>query len=431
MSHVSWTGAHAPWARRSGRRGEEHVIVRRVTSKPRNHVEDLRGASRLAIEATCAVTDLVEAMHHTIASGPDALGRPLERVSGPITGLIYGSIRGVTRLVGASIDRALAQLAPLAETAPAQEAEPVLAVVNGVLGDYLSETGNPLAIPTQLRQNGRALVLEPQALRAALPDASGRLLVLVHGSCMSDRGWLRLGHDHGAALARDLGYTPIYAFYNSGQHISANGRELAAVLEQLAAAWPVPLDEIAVVGHSMGGLVARSACHAAEVAGLAWRSKLHDLVCLGSPHHGAPLERGGSWLHFLLGVSRYSAPFARMAKIRSAGITDMRYGNVLDEHWHGRDRFALGRDPRDKLDLPEGVECYAIAATTAATPGRKLPGDGLVPVDSALGRHVQPELTLRFPDDHQSIAFGMGHLELLSNPQVYATMLRWLSRARS
>jgi hypothetical protein len=189
----------------------------------------------------------------------------------------------------------------------------------------------------------------------------------------------------------------------------------------------VQVGELAILGHSMGGLVARSACHAGELAHHGWRSTLRKLVCLGTPHHGAPLERGGNWFEFLLGANRYSAPLARLGKIRSAGVTDLRWGNVLDEHWHGRDRFTLARDPREKLELPAGVDCYAIAATKAVNAGGKLPGDGLVPVDSALGRHPLPALTLRFPEEHQWIGYGMEHLDLLSSLEVYAMLQRWLS----
>ena len=401
-----------------------------VTKTTRNHIHDLRGASRLAIEATRSVTNLVEAMHLTIGGGPAVLGRPLEAPTRALTGLVYGSIRGVTKLVGASIDRALTQLAPLVrEGTPGPEREAVLAVLNGVLGDYLTATGNPLAIQMQLRQGGHPLEPRRRALRALLPKAGRKLLLLVHGSCLNDRKWLRLGHDHGAALARDLGYTPVYLLYNSGLHISTNGRAFAALLEELVAEWPAQLDELVIVGHSMGGLVARSACHYAEAAAHHWRPRLDKLVCLGSPHHGAPLERGGNWIDLLLGVSRYSAPLARLGKIRSAGVTDMRFGFVLDEHWEGRERFAHGGDPRRTLKLPEGVECYAIAASTAPGPRRKLTGDGLVSVDSALGRHRKPELTLAFPEAHQWISFGTGHLDLLSRPEVYDTIRRWLSRA--
>jgi PGAP1-like protein len=400
----------------------------RASKKMRNPVDDLRGATRLAVEATRGVTELVEAMHHSIGGGPAILGRPLDGPTRLFTRPVYGSIRGVTRLVGAGIDVALAGLAPLlGERAPGLEREAVLAALNGVLGDYLAESGNPLAIEMRLRSGGHPLELERQALRLAFPQATGKLLVLVHGSCLNDRRWARLGHDHGAALARDLGFTPVYLHYNTGLHISVNGRAFATLLEALVAAWPAPIDELVIVAHSMGGLVSRSACHHGEAAGHTWRRKLGKLVCLGSPHHGAPLERGGHWVDVLLGVSRYSAPLARLGKIRSAGVTDMRFGNVLDEHWAGRDRFAHAHDDRTPLKLPAGVQCYAIAATKATGAGGKRMGDGLVPVDSALGRHARPELTLGFPEAHQWIAQGMGHFDLLSRAEVYATIRSWLS----
>ena len=203
---------------------------------------------------------------------------------------------------------------------------------NGVLGDYLAQIGNPLAIEMRLRHGGHPLELERQALRLALPEATRKLVVLVHGSCLSDRRWTRQGHDHGAALARDLGFTPVYLHYNSGLHISSNGREFAALLERLVAAWPTPLDELVIVAHSMGGLVARSACHVGETAAHAWRSKLRKLVCLGSPHHGAPLERGGHWVDLFLSASRYSAPLARLGKIpcrRDGHALRQRHGRAL------------------------------------------------------------------------------------------------------
>jgi pimeloyl-ACP methyl ester carboxylesterase len=399
-----------------------------MSRKTRRHVDDLRGASRLAIEATRGVTDLVEAMHRAIASGPDVLGRPLEGPARLFTSIVYGSVRGVTKLVGGSIDRALEQLAPLlGESVPGPEREAVLAVLNGVLGDYLRETNNPLAIRMQFRRGGQPLEIERRSLGDVIPDVGGKLLVLVHGSSMNDRQWSRLGHDHGASLARDLGYTPVYLHYNSGLHVSTNGRELAAHLETLVAEWPAPIEELVILGHSMGGLVARSACHYGETAGHAWRPRLEKLLFLGTPHHGAPLERGGNWIDLLLGVSRYSAPLTKLGRIRSAGVTDLRFGNVLDEHWEGRDRFEKSADPRRGLELPRGVACFAVAGTTAAKIRAKLPGDGLVPVDSALGRHEKPEMTLGFPETHQWIALGVGHLDLLGRIEVYDTLRGWLA----
>ena len=392
------------------------------------NVDELRGATRLAVEATRGITDLVEEMHLNIGGGPALLGRPTEGATRLFSGLVYRSIRGVTEVVGAGLDLALSKLTPLVEDGKiGPEREAVLAALNGVLGDYLKETNNPLAIEMQLRQGGERLTLERAALREKLPQAGGKLLLLVHGSAMGDRQWLRLGHDHGAALARELGYTPLYLYYNSGLHISETGRAFAGLLEQLVAAWPVPVEELTIVGHSMGGLVARSACHVGELEGQSWRGKLRKLVCLGSPHHGAHLERAGNWVDMLLGATRYSAPLARLGKIRSAGVTDLRFGNVLDEDWRGRDRFAFGSDARTPLPLPSGVACYAIAATTSPKLKERLPGDGLVTVASALGRHRDPQRTLAFPESRQFIGLGMRHLDLLSRAEIYATLRGWLA----
>ena len=398
-----------------------------MAGKPRSHIDELRGATRLAVEATRGVTALVEKMHVTIASGPAVLGRPLATPAKLATRVVYGSIQGITKLVSSSLDVALAQLAPLIEASPAGvQREIVLAVDNGVLGDYLEETANPLAIEMQLRHGGRALDLSRDALRAAIPAATSKLVVLAHGSCMTDAQFMRAGHDHGAALARDLGYTPVYVRYNSGRHISTNGAALAALLEQLVAAWPVAVEELVVVGHSMGGLVARSACHAAVARGDRWFEHLRALITLGSPHHGAPLERGGNWIDRLLELSPYTAPFGALGRIRSAGVTDLRYGNVLDEHWQGRDRFAHGGDPRAGCALPAGVRLYAIAGTLSTEMGPRLRSDGLVPVESALGRHEKPDLCLECPEAHRSVALGIGHIELLG-ASVYPLLRGWLA----
>ncbi len=243
--------------------------------------------------------------------------------------------------------------------------------------------------------------------------------MLAHGLCLNDLQWNRRGHDHGAALARDLGYTPVYLHYNTGLHISTNGRQLAEALEALLAQWPVPLEEFALVAHSMGGLVARSACHYGALAAHAWPRHLGTLVFLGTPHHGAPMERGGNWIDTLLEISPYTAPFARLGKIRSAGITDLRYGNLADEDWHGRDRFARG-DRRRFVPLPDGVRCFAIGATTAAKPRRVAAGRCPATGSSrsrarSAGTTIRPS-TSRIPKSRQWIAHDCGHLDLLDRP---------------
>ncbi len=191
------------------------------------------------------------------------------------------------------------------------------------------------------------------------------------------------------------------------------------------------LHDLFLVGHSMGGLVARSACHVAEAEHLHWRPKVRALVTLGTPHQGAPLERGGAWLDLLLGLRPESAPLKTLARLRSAGVTDLRHGSVRDEDWQGRDRFAVGAPRPLVTPLPRGVECYAIAGSTSRAGARRPMGDGLVPVASALGHHAEPARALDFPPAHQRIVPGCNHLELLSHPKVVETLRAWAKTWRA
>ncbi len=378
---------------------------------------DLVGASRLAIEAVTGVTELVEAVHMNVLN--KAIGTPIVRPVAGATSLVYRSIKGVTRLVGGGLDAVLGRLVPvMEEPADWSGREALLAALNGVLGDRLAASGNPLAIQMRFRQGGQAL---------ALSDCSDRILVLAHGLCMNDVQWLRGGADHGAMLASERGYTPVYLHYNSGRHISENGREFASQLQALVDGWPVPVKELVIVGHSMGGLLARSACHYGALAGQGWLAHLSKIVFLGTPHHGAPLERGGNWVHLLTESSAYSAPFARLAKIRSAGITDLRHGSVLDDDWDGLDRFAHGVPLPQMVALPSKVRCYAIGATIGKREGdladRLLAGDGLVPLASALAENADPGRILAL---ERHVLYQTNHMQLLSSPEVAERLLAWL-----
>jgi hypothetical protein len=399
-----------------------------------SHARALRGAAKLATEATTGLTDLVEAVHARIASVPGLPGPADGRTRG-IAGLVYKTIRGVTRAVGGSVDTLLGALGPMlaprpgAEPGlPSPEREAILAALNGVLGDHLAKTGNPLAIRLALRHGGRALALQREALATALPQAGGKPLVLIHGLCMNDLQWRRAGHDHGEALAAALGFTPVYLHYSSGLHVSTNGRALANQLEQLLAQWPQPLSRFAIVAHSMGGLLARSALHHGLAAGHHWPHRLDDFACLGTPHHGAPLERAGQGVDMLLSATPYAGPFGRLAKLRSAGITDLRHGNLVDEDWAGGDRFESATDRRKAVPLPAGPRCFAIAGTIAAQGDLKdkLLGDGLVPIASALGKHRLARRTLKFPPHHQRVFEQTNHMQLLSSLQVFEQLRDWL-----
>jgi pimeloyl-ACP methyl ester carboxylesterase len=392
---------------------------------------DIRGFSRLSVDACVGLTDLVEGMHHAIGKRTGIFGAaPAGRTSG-ITGMVYRAVRGTMRLVGGTVDVLLGALSGEEETACSSvRRDALIAALNGVWGDHFADTDNPLAIPMALRAAGAPIDPSDGRLAAAIPRPGGKVLVLVHGLCMSDLHWTRRGHDHGLALARDHGFTPLYLRYNSGRHVSQNGSEFAAMLERLVAHWPVPLEELVIVGHSMGGLVARSACHYGLEAGHRWLASLRRLVFLGTPHHGTALERGGHLVELLLGASPYLAPFARLGRARSAGITDLRFGNLQHADWKGRDRHEQSRDDRRPTPLPAGVQAYAIAGCTARRADgvrARAIGDGLVPLPSALGEHRDPAHVLALPSSHRCIFAPASHWDLLCRADVYARLRGWLA----
>jgi pimeloyl-ACP methyl ester carboxylesterase len=402
-----------------------------MTVKSHLHLSDIRAASQLAIKATLGITDIVEAMHHNIARRPWMFGPISYRRSRGITGFVYKSLRGVTQAVGFGLNAATRFL-PTAthEHRFSAEREFVVSTINGVLGDALAVQDNPLAIPMTFRIEGQVLELKREALQESVHEPKKKLLILVHGLCATDQHWTWKGHNHGESLAKDSGgeYSVVTLRYNSGLHISENGALFAAALEELSAAWPVDLDEILLLGHSLGGLVCRSAIHNAQEAERRWLSKVKKAVFLGSPHHGAPLERLGNGFERALGLSPYTFALARLGKIRSAGITDLRHGNIKDDDWEGQDRFVEPKDSRSPLPLPSSIECYTIAASLGKERGvlGVQIGDGIVPVRSALGLHDNPDYCLGFEESRIQVVYGAGHLDLLSDRRVYQTLKAWL-----
>ena len=412
------------------------------------HASDLRAAALLATQATLAVTTITEGVHQSVWRTLGAPGGASPGQTRGLTGLIYQSIHGVTRLVGQGMASALARLEPLLQRLEGQPQESpervaVIAALNGVMGDRLQASGNPLALPMTLRNQEHA-VLSTEALEANLPyiqqspEADAKMLLVMHGLCMNDLQWHATHQgqavNHAQAVAQTLGYTPVYLRYNTGLHVSQNGQLLATELEALVSRWPVPLTELSVLAHSMGGLVIRSAWHYATQAGLRWPKQLKNIVFLGTPHHGAPLERAGNWVDVILGSTPYSRPFAKLGQLRSAGVTDLRYGHVLDADWHGHNRFHRKPDSRQPLPLPADVACFTLAATLAGQRSKladRLVGDGLVPLHSALGVHDDSARQLAFAPERQRIVYRTNHMQLLSSPAVKQQLLDWLTTPRA
>jgi pimeloyl-ACP methyl ester carboxylesterase len=263
-----------------------------------------------------------------------------------------------------------------------------------VLGDRLAASRNPLAIPMRLRNDDAH---EPPQARIAL---------FLHGLCMHDRHWPR-GEGSADAAVRALGYTPLYLHYNTGRAIDANGRELSMLLDALLAEWPGGANQLTLVGHSMGGLVARSAAEHARRGNAAWLPALRNLVFLGTPHHGSALERAGKRVDYLLGISPYTAPFVALGGVRSAGIQDLGDGRVVSEN--------------EIVALPAGVRSHAVAGSL-----RLGGGDGLVSVESALG-----ERGLALRKERTLVIESAGHIELMYHPETIAALARWLRPRRN
>jgi pimeloyl-ACP methyl ester carboxylesterase len=420
---------------RIGQNGEVSPPEPNLIRSTHFHPSDLQGLARLAVDGVIGTTSLVEQLHHTIARVSPPLGTVRRGQTRGITGLVYRSIHRVTGLVGSTADLAFDQIIPrLATRNSSSRREAFLATLNGVVGDHLDASANPLAIPMTLRHLGKPLAMSAEALARTPMQPRPKLLVALHGLCMNDLQWVRQANGEQVSLptelANSLGYTPLFLNYNTGLHISSNGQALATLLEQLVQAWPQPVDELVLLGHSMGGLVARSALHYARHSGHQWPNVTRKLIMLGSPHHGAPLERIGNKVDRLLALSPYSAPFTRLGQLRSAGITDLRHGNLIDEDWADGDRFSDSGDRRGLVGRYDHIDYHVIGAITDADPTHlksRLLGDGLVLLDSALGVHPDPARHLAISPDHQWIAPATTHLGLIHCPRVRHTVYHWLA----
>jgi pimeloyl-ACP methyl ester carboxylesterase len=389
-------------------------------------LSDIKGINRLVTDSVSGITDIVSSIHKTIDPTPGLFGATTSGPIGVINDIVYQSIHNVNHVVRDCIDSIIDQLAPMFDdTQTFQERDLVLSVLNGILGDYLVDHDNPLAIPMTIQEYKKP-PLNPSQIH--LTDFNGKLLIMVHGLCMNYQQWLFNNHDHGAALAKDFGYTPLYLNYNTGCHVSTNGQLFSDLLETFI--HKLNIKDFVIVAHSMGGLVTRSACYYAQSANFSWPDKLNTIFFLGTPHHGAPLEKGGNWVNIILEQFSYAAPFARLAKIRSAGITDLRYGTIRDDDWETTDRFDNVPDERKPVPLLKNVKNYAIAGTLADVSGNikdRTIGDGLVPTDSALGIHTNPQHCLKFPESSKWIGYGLNHWDLLSHARVYEKIHQWCS----
>lgn len=403
--------------------------------------EELRAAGRLAGDALGGVVGVVRDVHGAVAGRVDSFlpptARPVTAMHDLIAGAVYAGVGAAHRIAPRVGAEALARSGD-PEAPPPSRSRPgrfVVSAVNGVWGDHVAERAPALAVPMAVRVDGADLPLEPGPVAAAFPGATSSVVVFVHGLCESETSWWLGPGDpeagpsisYGDRLQVDAGLTPVYLRYNTGLRVSDNGRSLARLLTELSAAWPVPWERLVLVGHSMGGLVARSACHYGDDAHAPWVPVVREVVTLGTPHLGAPLEKGAHVTDWLLRRLPETEPLARLLGVRSVGIKDLRHGAVVEEDWQGQDPDAFLRDCcTDVPFLPHATYYYVAATVTRDVdhPAGWLVGDGLVRLPSATGQGR----TRRVPFELGAQVGGVSHLSLLNHPDVYRQLAGWLTR---
>jgi len=362
--------------------------------------EEVRALGRLGARAFADAVTHVERVHGGIATRAfrpaRAAGVPARVTHDAISRTVYACVRGAGKGVGLAAAEVASMVAPT-KTELSPRANLAQSILNAAIGDKLAAAHDPLAIRMSVRVDG---------------EATPKLAVFVHGLGENDLSW---GHRYGSRLRTDFGFTPVYVRYNTGRHISENGRDLASLLTELVGDWPVDVDRVVLIGHSMGGLVVRSACHYGTIE---WASLVSDVFYLGSPHTGAALERLASKLGWALGHLNETRPYADLVNVRSAGIKDLRYGYVIEEDWAGCDADRCLDNHRHEIDWLPHANHYAVSASVPGASAR-LVGDLLVHPGSARGR---------LPIDQHRHLEGLNHFDLLNHPQVYEAMRSWLEQ---
>jgi hypothetical protein len=354
---------------------------------------------------------------------------------------VYAAVSGGARLAAAGVGViASARAATTPGRRPITDrprGNVVVGAINGAWGDHLEQWANPLALPMTLRAGGADVTIDRGGLAAAFPAATGDLVLFVHGLCETDVSWRLSALDHhgdprsthGSRLAERHGVTPLYLRYNTGRHICDNGADLAALLPDVVARWPVPVTRLTLVGHSMGGLVIRAACHIGESTDAPWVVLVRRIVYLGSPHLGAPLEVAVRAAGAALRRLPETRPLANALASRSVGIKDLRFGDITADDWADvTDLDGWRAEPTECTPLLATADHYYVGATIGRrndTVAARVIGDALVPWSSASGSGRRRRLALDI--DRGRHLGGLHDFDRLNHPRVYAVLEEWLA----
>ena len=388
----------------------------------------VRGSAQLVFDCVSGITTAAENMHRTIAGTSTAWLngisdlRPLKEIRSPVA---YAVVRTTSDLLNKGVTKSLAHFQNQSNLHSLDGSEiRWVAVLNGICGDHLEASDNVLAIPMSFAELTESQRLEP----TVVPDASPHIVVLVHGLCLSEQSWQRdESPGIGNCLKQELGMSPVYLRYNTGRRISANGQELSRKLDDLVAGWPVPVESLSLVGYSMGGLVIRSACWYADSEQRAWLKPLKRILFLGAPHHGSAVEKAGHLVDKAMQSVKYVEPLS-FGRKRSAGIKDLRHGNLLDDDWEQQGGQKPSLAARRNVPLLPLVDYYFIAASIGRherDPMGHVFGDLLVRVGSALGAGSEASDNPEVKKENCRVFQEKTHFDLVNDDRILKQVVDW------
>lgn len=396
---------------------------------PPSQADFMEGLSQLATSSVTGVAEIVQEIHRDIFLQYFSLTRRQANFiwENGITKRIYGLTQQIMQQYGKGLAislRGLNRYFPVLHEKPLTPMMHFIAnALNGVLGDHMLQSQNPLALP---------MVMYDRYGQLQRGELSGRVVILIHGLCMNHLSWAP-GESSGLGehiLYHQQQANVLYLNYNTGRRISSNGRSFSNLLEKLISNNP-RITEIDLIGHSMGGLVSRSALFYGKQSTCKWIDYVENLVCIGSPHQGAVLERLGFMLQEKVGKIPFASVLAQLGNLRSAGIIDLRHGSVRDDDWeHLEARIGQMDDCRKPAPLPSRIKTYLIAGTlereSSSSKTLEAIGDYLVSVKSALGDHPHPQFRLKVPEDHKAVFYGLNHMEIQYHPKVREQIIAWV-----
>lgn len=409
-----------------------------------------RGIKQLIHDGVDATVNLVHEGNESTARAVSALVpetsswrqplRDVDNVRRAATMGVLGTIKAVNRSIEAITDLGLDVLVKrLSEPQEGYPDTPIpirsdvvpskhwagdatLALLNAAIGDFLEDTESPLEIQMVMRHGDEYLNWRQFEIENAKPH----VVVFVHGLGTTEWCWALESEEFhgepdatfGSMLERDIDATPVYLRYNTGRAIVDNGRDLANGLEFFVRNYPIDIERLTIIGHSMGGLVTRSASMQAERYQMGWPKLVQNVFYLASPHDGAPLARIGE----VLATDIFAAVdlpatqvLYRILDARSAGVKDLGEGRVVEEQW------SVPTDEPQDLPIKHAAHHFISATITknANNPISYYLGDLMVQSPSASG----PFIAHTDFKIHTSTHGGILHHELQNHPDVYPHIL--------